>query len=57
MVSPDTTIPTHRCSAATEIDSECYALKVIRGDFDELPEKNGELDEREIGRIMEAVNR
>jgi hypothetical protein len=42
---------------ATEIDSERYALKVIRGDFDELPEKNGELDEREIGRIMEAVNR
>ncbi len=42
---------------ASEIDSERYALKVIREDFNELPEKNGELGEGEIGAIMEAVNR
>ncbi len=42
---------------ASEIDSERYALKVIRGDFHGLPEKDGQYEEQEIDRIIEAVNR
>lgn len=42
---------------ASEIDIERYALKVVRGDFVDLPAKNSTLDDREIGRIVEAVNR
>ncbi len=42
---------------ASEIDTERYALKVIRGDFATLPENKDELEEQEIERIVEAVNR
>ena len=42
---------------ASEIDTERYSLKVIRGDFDKLPEKKAEWGEAEIGRIVKAVNR
>jgi len=40
-----------------EIDSERYALKVIRGDFAQLPAENNQLGSHEINRIVEAVNR
>lgn len=42
---------------ASEIDVERYALKVVRGDFVNLANKNGELGEGEIGAIVEAVTR
>ena len=42
---------------ASEIDVERYALKVVRGDFEDLPAKNSSLNDRESGRIVEAVNR
>lgn len=42
---------------ASEIDTERYSLKVIRGDFDNLPEKKAELGQRDIVRVLKAVNR
>ena len=42
---------------ASEIDAERYALKVIRGDFLDVPGKNDELNHGDISRILEAVNR
>ena len=41
---------------ASEIDTERCALKVIRGDFDTLPETKDQLSEGDIGLIVEAVN-
>ena len=40
-----------------EIDSERYALKIIRGDFDSLPPRHAAVAEAEIARMMDAVNR
>jgi hypothetical protein len=42
---------------ASEIDVERYALKVIRGDFDALPENKDELVEIKVGSIVDAVSR
>jgi len=42
---------------AHEIDTERYSLKVIRGDFDDLPEAKADLGASEIGRIVRAVDR
>ena len=42
---------------ASEIATERYSLKVIRGDFDNLPEKQDDLGEPEIERIVKAVDR
>lgn len=42
---------------AAEIDVERYALKVVRGDFVDLPAKSSALDDHQIGRIVAAVNR
>ena len=41
---------------AREIASERYALKVIRGDFDDLPVAHT-IDEEKAGRILAAMNR
>ena len=41
---------------AREIASERYALKVLRGDFDDLPTAQT-IDERKAGRILAAMNR
>lgn len=43
---------------ASEIDVERYALKVIRGDFDELrSERRHEMGDGEVKRVLEAVDR
>ena len=42
---------------ASEIDAERYALKAIRGDFEELPTRTEGIAEDEVGRILAAVNR
>lgn len=43
---------------ASEIDVERYALKAIRGDFDELrSERTQEMGDREVTRVLEAVDR
>jgi hypothetical protein len=42
---------------ASEIDRERYALKVIRGDFEELPARTDGLGNSKAGRILAAVNR
>jgi hypothetical protein len=42
---------------AREIDSERYALKIIRGDFESLSARQVPLGEAEIARIVSAVNR
>jgi hypothetical protein len=39
---------------ASEIDTERYSLKVIRGDFDNLPKNNAELGQRDIGTRREG---
>ncbi|WHZ25855.1 MAG: hypothetical protein OJF51_000650 [Nitrospira sp.] len=41
---------------AREIASERYALKVLRGDFDDLPTAQT-IDEQKAGRILAAMNR
>lgn len=41
---------------ASEIASERYALKTIRGDFDDLPATHT-IDERKASRILAAMNR
>ena len=41
----------------SEIDSERYALKVIRGDFAKLPATDDQLGAHGIARVVEAVNR
>jgi hypothetical protein len=42
---------------ASEIDSERYALKAIRGDFDDLPDRTGGMDRDSASRVLAAVNR
>lgn len=43
---------------ASEIDVERYALKAIRGDFDELrSERRHEMGDGEVKRVLEAVDR
>jgi len=43
---------------ASEIDVERYALKAIRGDFDELrSERTQEMGDPEVTRVLEAVDR
>ncbi len=42
---------------AREIDSERYALKIIRGDFESLPTRQVALGEAEIARVVDAVKR
>ncbi len=42
---------------AREIDLERYALKAIRGDFEQLPGRKDGLGEEEAGRILAAMNR
>lgn len=41
---------------AREIASERYALKVLRGDFNDLPTAQT-IDEQKAGRILAAMNR
>ena len=41
----------------TEIDYERYALKVLRGDFQGLPEDGQHGETRHIGHILQAVER
>ena len=40
---------------ASEIDAERYALRMIRGDFGNLPKNKDGLVERDIGHIVKAV--
>lgn len=42
---------------ASEIDAERYALKAIRGDFENLPARTDGIGEGEVGRILSAVSR
>jgi hypothetical protein len=41
----------------TEIDYERYALKVLRGDFQQLPVADSRTDHAQVTRVLEAVQR
>jgi hypothetical protein len=42
---------------ASEIDQERYALKAVRGDFDNLHPKDDRVGETEARRILDTVSR
>ena len=41
---------------ANEIDAERYALKAIRGDFDDLTSRTNGLGQDNVRRVLAAVN-